>query len=373
MVKQKKLPCWNIDMQFFRRVRRYRPSAILNRVDMKRSAFSRSATYALVLLLLVCLTSGKGSCLAFSPMHVPSKATLSVWNIASAPKHAHSSSKRITYKPNNEGENFSIFSYINRNIFSIAAVALILFSSIQIVDTGEIAIVSKLGTLSQLNPGLHVVAPLISRVDKLSTKTTLLEQSNFVPTKEGLTVELDTAILFRLASDSATSLYGSVDKGYVNKLIAPEASSAVRGLTSESEAKALYTSGRGEIQNKLKTELTQNLSPRGIVIEDVLLKAVILPKDLSASIEEKARAEQESARMEFVLKKETQEAQRKAIEAEGIAEFQNIVSKGITPSLLQRKGIEATEKIAESPNSKVIIIGNNKDSLPVILGNDSKK
>ena len=341
---------------------------------MKRSAFS--ATLALILLLLVCLTSRKGSCLAFSHVHVPSKKISSMLNSASVPKHAHSSSTRITSlslfnKPNNEGENenVSLLSTINREIFTtcIAAAALILFSSsspIQVVDTGEIAIVSKLGALSQLNPGLHVVAPLISRVDKLSTKTTLLEQSNFVPTKEGLTVELDTAILFRLASDSATSLFGSVGKEYVNKLIAPEASSAVRGLTSESEAKALYTS---------KTELTQNLSPRGIVIEDVLLKAVILPKDLSASIEEKARAEQESARMEFVLKKETQEAQRKAIEAEGIAEFQNIVSKGITPSLLQWKGIEATEKIAESPNSKVVIIGNNKDSLPVILGNDGKK
>ena len=350
---------------------------------MKRSAFS--ATLALILLLLVCLTSRKGSCLAFSHVHVPSKKISSMLNSASVPKHAHSSSTRITSlslfnKPNNEGENenVSLLSTINREIFTtcIAAAALILFSSsspIQVVDTGEIAIVSKLGALSQLNPGLHVVAPLISRVDKLSTKTTLLEQSNFVPTKEGLTVELDTAILFRLDSDSATSLFGSVGKEYVNKLIAPEASSAVRGLTSESEAKALYTSGRSEIQNKLKTELTQNLSPRGIVIEDVLLKAVILPKDLSASIEEKARAEQESARMEFVLKKETQEAQRKAIEAEGIAEFQNIVSKGITPSLLQWKGIEATEKIAESPNSKVVIIGNNKDSLPVILGNDGKK
>ena len=361
-------------VQFFRCACGYQPSAYLNRVDMKRSAFS--ATLALILLSLVCLDSGKGSCLAFSPVHVLSK-TVSSRDIFSAPKHALSSSTRITfrYKPNDEGENenVSLFSMINRNMFAIAAAALILFSSIEVVDTGEIAIVSKLGALSQLNPGLHVVAPLISRVDKLSTKTTLLEQSNFVPTKEGLTVELDTAILFRLASDSATSLFGSVGKEYVNKLIAPEASSAVRGLTSESEAKALYTSGRSEIQNKLKTELTQNLSPRGIVIEDVLLKAVILPKDLSASIEEKARAEQESARMEFVLKKETQEAQRKAIEAEGIAEFQNIVSKGITPSLLQWNGIEATEKIAESPNSKVVIIGNNKDSLPVILGNDGKK
>ena len=359
---------------------------------MKRSTFAGStplgaATYAwfLLLLVLVCLANEKTLCMAFSPVHVPTKnGGLSFrGSTYYTPTHSRrSSSTRNTSlsfskKPNNEEPYvpqekfiFGMPSRMAARLIPIIVAVLIFFDSVQIVDTGEIAIVSKLGTLSQLNPGLHVVTPLISRVDYLSTKTTLLEQSNFVPTKEGLTVELDTAILYRLAPDSATSLYGSVGKGYRDKLIAPEASSAVRGLTSESEAKALYTSGRSEIQNKLKSELTNNLSPRGIVIEDVLLKAVILPKDLSASIEEKARAEQESARMEFVLKKETQEAQRKAIEAEGIAEFQNIVSKGITPSLLQWKGIEATEKIAESPNSKVIIVGNNKGSLPVILGND---
>ncbi|KAL3920936.1 MAG: hypothetical protein SGILL_003015 [Bacillariaceae sp.] len=247
---------------------------------------------------------------------------------------------------------------------------LTLFSGLVVVNTGEIGVVNQLGSLSQIDPGLHFVPPLISDVDLLSTKTTLLEQSNFVPTKEGLSVELDTAVLFHLNSDDGVALYGSVGPGYESKLIAPEVSSAVRGLTSEAEAKALYTSGRSEVQNRLKAELSTNLNPRGIVIEDVLLKAVVLPKDLSKSIEEKARAEQDSARMEFILQKERQEAERKSIEAEGIADFQRIVTKGITPSLLQWKGIEATEKLAESDNAKVVIIGNGKDSLPVILGGD---
>merc|ERR1712232_371291 len=120
----------------------------------------------------------------------------------------------------------------------------------------------------------------------------------------------------------------------------------------------------GELQNRMKTELTEKLTPRGIVVEDVLLKNVVLPKALSSSIQEKAQAEQGSARMEFVLKKESQEAKRKAIEAEGIADFQRIVSQGITPSLLKCKGIEATEKLAESQNAKIVIVGNSKDSLP---------
>lgn len=154
---------------------------------------------------------------------------------------------------------------------------------------------------------------------------------------------------------------------YVSVLVQPELSSAVRGLTSEADAKALYTSGRLEMQKRLKSELVTALSPRGIVIEDVLLKAVRLPDLLAHAIELKAQAEQDSARMEFVLTKERQEAERKSIEARGIASFQKIVSEGISPALLQWKGIEATEKLAASTNSKMIIMGNSKESLPVLL------
>merc|ERR1711998_592178 len=112
-------------------------------------------------------------------------------------------------------------------------------------------------------------------------------------------------------------------------LVLPELQSAVRGLTSEVSAKALYTSGRLEIRNKLMEELTAKLSPRGIKLEDVLLKGIKLPKQLTDAIELKAQAEQESARMGFVLTKEQQEAERKKVEAQGISAFQKIVSEGI--------------------------------------------
>jgi regulator of protease activity HflC (stomatin/prohibitin superfamily) len=151
----------------------------------------------------------------------------------------------------------------------------------------------------------------------------------------------------------------------------PELASAVRGLTSEVEAKALYTSGRALIQEKLKVELAKVLMPRGIVVEDVLLKAVTLPKQLAASIELKAQAEQESARMQYVLSKERQEADRKEIEAKGIAAFQKIVSEGISPALLQWKAVEATEKLITSPNSKVIMVGNTHNDLPIMLSGDT--
>ena len=154
-------------------------------------------------------------------------------------------------------------------------------------------------------------------------------------------------------------------------VITPELQSAVRGLTSEVSAKALYTSGRSEIRAKLMTELQSKLEPRGIILEDVLLKGIKLPMLLTDAIESKAKAEQESARMEFVLSKEKQEAQRKSIEAEGIAKFQQIVSEGISDQLLSWKGIEATEHLANSENAKVVLVGNTKESLPVLLSSQA--
>jgi len=250
--------------------------------------------------------------------------------------------------------------------------ALLLFSSIRIVPPAHVGLAVTIGSVASetSESGIHLMNPLASLV-LFSTKTTLFEQTNHVPTKEGLTVDLDVALLFRIDPARARDIYLKLGQDFVTVIIQPELSSAVRGLTSEADAKALYTSGRSEMQRKLKAELMTVLEPRGIVLEDVLLKAVTLPSLLTHSIELKAQAEQDSARMEFVLAKERQEADRKSIEAGGIAQFQTIVSEGISPALLQWKGIEATEKLAESTNSKIVIMGNSKDSLPVILGGDT--
>ena len=176
--------------------------------------------------------------------------------------------------------------------------------------------------------------------------------------------------LYRLATDSSGSIFTGVGPDYEDVLIKPQAASAIRGLTSESDAKALYTSGRNVIQEELKNELQKSLGPRGIIVEEVLLKDVDLPEELSNSIELKAKAEQDAIRMQFVLQKERQEADRKAIEAEGISHFQEIVSKGISSNLLKWKGIEATERIADSPNAKLVFVGNTNKDLPVLLSAD---
>merc|ERR1740120_257205 len=141
-------------------------------------------------------------------------------------------------------------------------------------------------------------------------------------------------------------------------------------MTSQSDAKDLYGEMRIILQSNLTVAMEEALAPRGIVVEKVLLRQVALPTQLKAAIEAKAQAEQDAKRMEFVLQKEKQEADRKKIEATGIADFQRIVTEGITPSLLQWKGIEATEKFTSSPNSKLVIMGNSKASLPVMFSGD---
>lgn len=254
----------------------------------------------------------------------------------------------------------------------IPVILLWMWLSVRIVPPSHIGLSVTLGQVSTtlLTSGLHFCNPLAS-VLKFSLKTQLLDQQNHVPTKEGLIVDLDVALLFHVQPERVRDIYLTLGKDYLHIVIQPELSSAVRGLTSEADAKALYTSGRSEIQRKLKAEMKAVLEPRGIIVEDVLLKAVVLPAQLTHAIELKAQAEQEAGRMEFVLQKERQEAERKAIEASGIAQFQQIVSKGINNKLLRWKGIEATEKLTSSPNAKVIVVGNGKHSLPVVFSGET--
>jgi len=250
----------------------------------------------------------------------------------------------------------------------LCLVFLWLVMSIRTVSPAHVGISVTFGAVSSatLSPGLHFVNPLAS-VTELNLKTQLLRTENVVPTQEGLTVELDVSLLYHLEPDKAREIFLTLGDSYEEILILPEMQSAVRGLTSEVSAKALYTSGREVIRTKLLEELNEKLSPRGIKMEDVLLKGIILPKLLTDAIELKAQAEQASATMEFKLSKERQEAERKKLEASGIQSFQKIVSEGISPQLLQWKGIEATEKLATSHNAKIVMMGNSKESMPVLL------
>jgi prohibitin 1 len=254
---------------------------------------------------------------------------------------------------------------------AIVALFIALIQIFTVIPAGSVGVVDFLGSVSDntLKAGVNIVNPLANIV-KFTIKTQEFKETMTVPSKEGLSVQLEISLLYHLNPDNASRIYKTVGENYQEIIIVPQFRSVVRGITARYEAKALYTAERDVLGKEMEKELSKLVEPRGITVESAPLRQMVLPEGLSASIEEKLKAEQESQRMEFVLKKESQEADRKRIEAKGIADFQDIVSKGISEQLLKWKGIEATEKLANSPNSKVVVIGSGKGGLPIILGND---
>ena len=246
---------------------------------------------------------------------------------------------------------------------------ILLFASVVSVPTGHVGVLTLFGRVTgeTLGEGMHVINPLKS-VQRLSIQTQSVKESASVPSNEGLILALDTSLLFHLDRSKAAEVYQKVGANYAEKIVEPTLRAAIRAATSAHTANALYTNARELVQQQIQEELIAQLAPRGVVIENVLLRDVQLPAMLKSSIEAKQQAEQDALRMSFILQKEKQEAERKRIEAQGIADFQKIVAQGISPQLLEWKGIEATEKLATSSNSKVVVVGNTKNGLPLILG-----
>jgi prohibitin 1 len=250
----------------------------------------------------------------------------------------------------------------------VVVVLLLLMWSTTSIPTGNVGVLTLFGRVTgqQLPEGIHLINPLKS-VEKLSVQTQSLKESANVPSNEGLILALDTSLLFRLDKDKAAYVFQTVGNNYVEKIVEPTLRAAIRAATSAHSANALYTNARELVQQQIQEELTAQLAPRGVIVENVLLRDVQLPAMLKGSIEAKQQAEQDALRMSFILQKEKQEAERKRIEAQGISDFQRIVATGISAQLLEWKGIEATEKLATSNNAKVVIIGNPKNGLPLVL------
>jgi len=264
------------------------------------------------------------------------------------------------------------FRLAGSRILRLALVVLVLLlllwstTSIPAGNVGVLTLFGRVLTDETLPEGIHLINPLKS-VQKLSVQTQSLKESANVPSNEGLILALDTSLLFRLDKNMAAHVYQTVGDNYAEKIVEPTLRAAIRAATSAHSANALYTNARELVQTQIQEELTKELAPRGVIVENVLLRDVQLPAMLKTSIEAKKQAEQDALRMSFILQKEKQEAERKRIEAQGIADFQKIVAQGISAQLLEWKGIEATEKLATSANSKVVIIGNPKNGLPLVL------
>jgi prohibitin 1 len=239
-----------------------------------------------------------------------------------------------------------------------------------IVPAGHVGIQVLFGKVypNILPEGLHLINPFIV-VRHMSVRTQEVFEHAESPSKEGLNVVLEASLLYHVNPEVAAQLYQQVGPNYDQVVLMPPFRSAIRGVTVQHEAKDLYTSGREMIASQIANDLTKSMADRGLILEQVLLRRITLPQMVEGAINEKLAAEQQAQRMQFVLAKETQEAERKRIEAKGVQDFQNIVSQGISEPLLRWKGIEATKLLAESPNAKVIIIGG-RDGLPLILNPD---
>src|SRR5712691_13387300 len=217
------------------------------------------------------------------------------------------------------------FSGAGKKLLQLAIVVLViilLMASTTSIPTGNVGVLTLFGRVTgeTLPEGIHLVNPLKS-VQKLSVQTQSVKESANVPSNEGLILALDTSLLFRLDKNKAAFVYQTVGDNYAEKIVEPTLRAAIRASTSAHSANALYTNARELVQQQIQDELTTQLAPRGVIVENVLLRDVQLPAMLKGSIEAKQQAEQDALRMSFILQKEKQEAERKRIEAQGINSF----------------------------------------------------
>lgn len=254
-------------------------------------------------------------------------------------------------------------------VLGVIVLAIALYASLKYVPAGHVGVLTLFGRVTGdvLPEGTHFANPFKFN-HPMSVRTIELTERASVPSTEGLMITLDVTLLYRLNAEKAFEVFRTIGPGYREVVIEPNLRSAIRSITAQNSANALYTGAREEVAHKIQQELSRELQPRGIVVESVLLRDVQLPAIVKQAIEGKQQAEQEALRMTFILQREKQEAERKRIEAQGISDFQRIVAQGISQQLLTWKGIEATEKLANSANAKVVVIGSGKDGLPLILG-----
>jgi prohibitin 1 len=254
-------------------------------------------------------------------------------------------------------------------VLALVLIVIFMFSSIARVQSGHVGVLTLFGRVTGevLQEGIHLINPFKAN-NEMSIRTQEIKESASVPSSEGLVLSLDTSLIFHLNPQKAAAVYQGIGLNYIEVFIEPNLRASIREATAAHSANALYTGEREMVAKQIHDQLSALLVKRGFVVESILLRDIQLPMTLKASIEAKQQAEQEALAMSFRLQKERQEAERKRIEAQGIRDFQQIVAQGISTQLLEWKGIEATENLAKSANAKVVVIGNSKNGLPLILG-----
>jgi len=276
---------------------------------------------------------------------------------------------------------------LGRGIRSVGAVLIIigaLNACVKQIDAGQIGVTSLFGKVSNevLTPGLNFVNPLVNvyNVDIKTLNYTMSGVHNEgekegddairVLASDGLEVTIDLTVLYRVIGTEAPRLIKETGLDYKDKIVRPLTRTKIRDNAVYFTAIDLYSTKRDQFQNRIFTTIEADFKKRGLILEQLLLRNITLPNNVKTSIEEKIKAEQDAQKMEFVLQKEKQEAERKRVEAQGIADYQRIISTGLNDKQLQYEQIQMMKGLITSPNSKVIVMG--KGNTPVILDSKDK-
>ncbi len=256
----------------------------------------------------------------------------------------------------------------------VIIVALLLFGSRMffVIKPGERAVVfntisGKLSKDDIEGTGLKMIAPW-NNLFKYEVKEQSREEPLDILDKSGLSLSIDITIRFNPIYDRIGYLHETFGQNYINRLIIPEMRSTVRNVAGRYTAEEIYSTKRNEVEQLMVTETARILEENNIDMRALLIRSIILPSGIKAAIELKLTREQESLAMIYVKEKEEQEADRKRIEAQGVADYNRIIIASLTERVLKQKGIDATLKLAESANAKVVVIGSGKDGMPLILG-----
>jgi regulator of protease activity HflC (stomatin/prohibitin superfamily) len=248
------------------------------------------------------------------------------------------------------------------------------------IQPGQVGVQTLFGKIQPgiLTEGLNVINPLIEVVD-FDVRTQNYTMSGIqdegakmgddaiqVLSADGLEVTIDLTVLYRVLPDRAPEILRTIGRGYRDVIVRPITRTKIRDFAAYYDAVSLYSTKRDEFQQRLFQSIDAEFQARGMIIEQVLIRNINLPASVKQAIESKINAEQESQKMKFVLDKERQEADRKRVEAQGISDYQRILTSTLTDKLLQYEQIQTQRNLANSPNSKVIFMNGNRT--PVILG-----
>ena len=271
------------------------------------------------------------------------------------------------------------FAGVVRSIAVLLVVAGILSKSIIQINAGQIGVKTLFGKVQNdvLSSGLHFINPFVE-VRRLDVKTQNYTMSGIhdegakasddairILTADGLEVTIDLTVLYKLIPSEAPNLVRETGEDYTDKIVRPLTRTKIRDNAVYYDAISLYSTKRDEFQQRIFKSIEDDFKKRGLILEQLLVRNITLPASVKATIEQKINAEQDAQKMQFVLLKEKQEAERKRVEAQGIADYQRIINSGLTDQQLQYEQIKAYLELAKSPNSKVIIMG--KGNTPVIL------